>query len=219
VQDQDDGDELTVEARRCIITASIGALRAGPGSGGIDLCPLPPGFEAALAGLGMGSALRVVLRFERAPWPEPPGDRTPTFIHVPGMPFDTFWRQAEVGQEQLTAWAGGPKAAELSLLDDVACIDSALRSLARATQRSFVECKDLLLGVHSHDFSHDPLTQGAYSYVRPGMLDPAHGLRESADDTLFFAGEALDLRYPGTVAGALGSGEHASRKLLTSWDR
>jgi monoamine oxidase len=210
---------LEVAARRCIVTASVGVLRTAPSIGGIEFRPLPDGFEKALAGLGMGHVMRVVLRFEQAPWPEAGRGRVPTFVQVQDAPFETFWRQSAGRQEQVTAWAGGPKAIELSTLDESARIDAALRSLAHATQQSFISCKDRLLGSHSHNFSTDPLTCGAYSYVRPGVSDPARYLREPSADTLFFAGEALDLRYPGTVAGALGSGEHAARKLLASWSR
>jgi monoamine oxidase len=38
------------------------------------------------------------------------------------------------------------------------------------------------------------------------------------EDTLFFAGEAIDQEYPGTVAGALGSGEHAARRVLAAYN-
>lgn len=208
---------LEVTARGCIVTTSIGVLRTPPSSGGIEFRPLPEGFERALAGLGMGHVMRVVLRFEQAPWPEIPGGRVPTFVQVQDAPFETFWRQSAGRQEQVTAWAGGTKAIELSTLDEPSRIDAALRSLAHATQQSFVSCKDRLLGSHHHNFSADPLTSGAYSYVRPGVSDPARFLRDPGADSLFFAGEALDLRYPGTVAGALGSGEHSARKLLASW--
>ena len=210
-------DVLQVEARRCIVTTSIGVLRARPADGGIDFRPLPEAFDRALPGLGMGQALRLVLRFEQAPWPAAASGQPPTFLQVPDAPFSTFWRHGREGQQQLIAWAGGPMARELSALDEPARVDAALRSLAVATQQPFLSCKDRLLGAHCHDFNRDPLVRGAYSYVRPGVVDPARALREPCDQTLFFAGEALDLRYPASVAGALGSGEHAARKLLTTW--
>jgi monoamine oxidase len=67
-----------------------------------------------------------------------------------------------------------------------------------------------------HDFERDPYVRGAYSYVRPGGEQAPRALAEPWDDTIFFAGEALDLEHPGTVAGALGSGAHAARRLLAS---
>lgn len=210
-------DELRVLARRCIVTTSVAVLRSPPNEGGIDFRPVPEAFASALPGLGMGYVTRVVLRFEQAPWPEPVAGHAPTFVHVADAPFATFWREVGAGQEQLTAWSAGPRALELSAIDDASRVDAALRSLAQATGQTFIQCKDRLLGAHSHDFNRDPLIRGAYSYVRPGATDPARTLREPCADTLFFAGEALDLRYPATVAGALGSGEHAARKLLVTW--
>ena len=53
--------------------------------------------------------------------------------------------------------------------------------------------------------------------MRPGGEQAPKLLASPCEGTLFFAGEALDLQYPGTVAGALGSGEHAARKVLTTW--
>ncbi|HEY6080295.1 MAG TPA: NAD(P)/FAD-dependent oxidoreductase [Polyangiaceae bacterium] len=211
-----ESDELRVVARGCVVTTSVGVLRSPPSEGGIEFRPVPEAFASALPGLGMGYVTRLVLRFEQAPWLGSVAGHTPTFVHVADAPFATFWRQVSGGQEQLTAWAGGPLAFELSALDETSRVDAALRSLAQATQHSFLDCKDRLLGAHTHDFNRDPLVRGAYSYVRPGATDPARALREPCEGTLFFAGEALDLRYPATVAGALGSGEHAARKLLAT---
>lgn len=67
------------------------------------------------------------------------------------------------------------------------------------------------------DFSNDPLIRGAHSYARVGAGDAARVLAQGWAHTLFFAGEALDLQYPGTIAGALGSGQHAARRLLSTW--
>lgn len=213
----DDPVGLEVGAKRAVVTASVGVLHAPPSEGGIDFRPVPEAFESALSGIAMAQVIRLVLRFAQAPWPGSSGAAAPTFLQVKSASFETFWRQVFNGQVQLTAWAGGPKADELSSLDQPALVDAALRSLARATGHDFVAIKDGLLGAHSHDFNRDPLVRGAYSYIRPGLLDPARVLREPCADTLYFAGEALDLRYPGTVAGALGSGEHAARKLLSTW--
>lgn len=213
---QDEPERLRVRARCTVVTASVEVLRTAPSEGGIDFQPVPEGLSVALAGLGMGQVTRVVLLFEQAPWLAPVAGHVPTFIHVPDAPFDTFWRQTGEGQQQLVAWAGGPKSAALAGLDDASRVAAALRSLAQATGLGVVDCKARLLGAYSHDFNHDPFVRGAYSYVRPGASDPSRALREPFDGSLFFAGEALDLRYPATVAGALGSGEHAARKLLAT---
>jgi monoamine oxidase len=206
---------LRVSAKRALVTVSLGVLQA-ENDAGLRFEPFPSAFQQALPKLGMGHALRVVMRFERAPWVALDGVEA-TFVHVPGSLFGTLWREARAGQIQITAWAGGPQAKELSNLGQAELYDAAVKSLADATQSDFAACRAGLIEAHHHDFTHDPFTRGAYSYVRPGGEGAAAALAEAWEDTVFFAGEALDLQYPGTVAGALGSGEHTARRLLTTW--
>ena len=208
---------LRLSATCCLVTTSIGVLQAPAGRGGIAFEPRPPEFSSALSLLAMGNALRVVMRFERAPWVDIEPATAATFLQVPLAQFPTLWRETHAsGQTQITAWAGGPRARAASKLETPALIEAALESLAQGTQSDVSACRSALIEAHHHDFNGDPLTLGAYSYVRPGGESAARALGEPWKNTVFFAGEALDLQYPGTVAGALGSGEHAARKLLLS---
>jgi monoamine oxidase len=208
---------LSVTAKRCLVTTSLGVLQTPPADGGILFEPLPDAFRSALPLLAMGSALRVVLRFEQAPpWLESEPGVEAAFIHVPGALFGTLWREARAGQLQITAWAGGPAARTASRVEPADLLTAAVEAVAQGTQSDVARCRSALVEAHCHDFNRDPLTRGAYSYVRPGGETAARTLSEPWENTLFFAGEALDLQYPGTVAGALGSGEHAARKLLTT---
>jgi len=201
---------FTAHARSCLVTCSLGVL----GAGKLRFDPEPPALQRALGRLGMGKVVRVVLRMQRPPWPQSPSGTEPTFVHVPGAPFPTLWREARAGQTQVTAWAAGPQAAPLLAASDRTLTDAALQSLAQATGAPVGECHATLLAAHHHDYNRDPLTLGAYSFARPGGRAAARALLEPNDETLYFAGEALDLEYPGTVAGALGSGEHVARLLL-----
>lgn len=211
------GGGSRVSARRCLITASLGVLQAPPRDGGIVFEPEPASFRPRLSGLGMGSVARVVMRFAHAPWvPGPPGLEA-VFAHIAGAPFPTLWREARAGEVQITAWSGGPAAQQLLRSEPSQLVDEALASLARAANVSLLDCQRSLLEAHYHDFNRDPLIRGAYSYVRPGGEEAAQQLAEPWEDTLYFAGEALDLQYPGTVAGALGSGEHVARRILAAW--
>jgi monoamine oxidase len=208
--------EQRLDARCCVVTASPAVLRAAPADGGIEFCPAPVSFDNALPLLGMSSVLRVVMRFERLSWPTEGGNEV-TFVHSPESAFDTFWCEARAGEQQITAWVGGPKARALSQLSEVARSNAALQSLADALGLDVASCRQALIELHCHDFNRDPLTLGAYSYVRPGGAGAAQRLAQPCENTLFFAGEALDRQYPGTVAGALGSGEHAARQVLSAW--
>jgi monoamine oxidase len=211
------GQPLEIAARCCVVTTSLGVLRSAPDDGGIEFKPTPAAFATALPLLGMGHVLRVVLRFARAPWIAAERGHEINFVHAPEAPFATLWREARAEQEQVTAWAGGPQALRLSSLDEPGRLDAALCSLAGAVGSDVISCRRALIEAHCHDFNRDPFTRGAYSYVRPGGEEAAKALAIPCEDTLFFAGEALDQQYPGTVAGALGSGEHAARQVLASW--
>jgi monoamine oxidase len=207
---------VEIDARRCVVTVSVGVLQTSPASGGIDFSPKPPEFEQALAQMGMGHVERVVLRFEHAPWPAAPDGTEPEFVHVPAAPFPTLWREARAGQIQITAWAGGENARRLATEDERQLVERAVASLSLATQSDARWLRGRLIeGLH-HDFQNDACARGAYSYVRPGGERAPRVLGEPWAETLFFAGEALDLQYPGTVAGALGSGTRAARQLLAS---
>jgi monoamine oxidase len=210
------GQPLELQARACVITTSIGVLACAPRDGGIEFRPVPPALHEALPFLGMGHVARVVLRFAHAPWLAPHAGHEVTFVHAPEAAFSTFWREARAGQEQITAWAGGPQALELTARGDVELREAALASLAQAVHADLEVCRASLIEAHCHDFNRDPFTRGAYSYVRPGGEKAAHTLATPCEGTLYFAGEALDQRYPATIAGALGSGEHAARQLLAA---
>ena len=64
------------------------------------------------------------------------------------------------------------------------------------------------------DWAGDPYARGAYSYIPVGGLDAPAELAAPVEGRLFFAGEATDTAGdPGTVHGALRSGERAAREL------
>jgi monoamine oxidase len=209
------GEPAEVRAHKCLITASVGVLRAPLGEGGIAISPLPPRISEGLSAIGMGHVMKVVFRFERPPWRHERALVEASFVHLPKGAFATFWRHAQADQEQVTAWAAGPAALALCRLDGGALYDTALRNLALAFAVEPAACRRALVEVHHHDFSNDPAFRGAYSYQRPGRSD-AHSAFAPVEDTLFFAGEALDLQYPATVAGALGSGQHVARQIVAS---
>jgi monoamine oxidase len=207
---------LQLRARHAVVTVSVGVLQAAPAAGGILLDPAPESFRRACSLLGMGHVRRVVLRLRQRIWPPPLDGVELSFVHVPGVAFPTLWREARADQEQVTAWVGGPGASALTGASDRVLRDGALASLARAANVPLADCRAGLIEAHHHDFDADPFVRGAYSYVKPGGQDAARTISEGLEGTLFFAGEALDLQYPGTVAGALGSGEHAARRVLAS---
>lgn len=206
--------ELQIDAERCLITASIGVLARTPELGGIDFQPYPDALKQALAAVGMGDVVKVVLCFQRAPWSGDRRLRDAGFFHKSSGQFPTFWREGFEDWEQLTAWAGGPRATELARSSPEQVREAAIDAIAEGFAVDAGACRRALVAAHYHDFVSDPLVHGAYSYPRPADDEALRALRAPLEGTLAFAGEAFDMQYPSTVAGALGSGEHAARLLL-----
>ena len=72
-----------------------------------------------------------------------------------------------------------------------------------------------LAGHHHFDWSRDPLSFGAYTWVPAGAADASAKISEPVEQTLFFAGEHTDTTgHWGTVHGALRSGLRAAANLL-----
>lgn len=219
----DGGDFL---AERALVTVPIGVLRATSGSeGAIAFDPDPPSLRSALAGLAMGDAARLVLRFREPFWRDAPRvarvrssrwlrSEEPSFFHFPAAVFPTWWTSAPVEAPVLTAWAGGTaarSALQLSPRDTVRCaLDTLAGGLAlpaRSVARSLIDW-DL------HDWTADPFSRGAYSYALVGGASAGEALARPIAGTLYFAGEATGGSESGTVPAAIESGRRAARRML-----
>lgn len=63
-------------------------------------------------------------------------------------------------------------------------------------------------------WANDPYSRGAASYTRVGVQESTRGkLAEPVDGRVFFAGEATDVDDPGTIRGALHSGQSAAMRV------
>ena len=68
-----------------------------------------------------------------------------------------------------------------------------------------------------HDWVHDPLSRGAYSYVLAGGTNARATLAAPAGGALFFAGEACSTDgQGGTVNGAIETGERAASEAASA---
>ena len=205
-----------VKARCGIVAVPLGVLQGPAGSGQIAFEPPLSALAGPLERLAMGHACRISLRFRPrfglAHLPEQAVGGA--FLHEATLPFETFWLRA--GEDELlwTAWAGGPKAQRLAQEPRERREQLALGALANLLDLEPETVERQVLSLHHHDFSNDPWTHGAYSFARPGGTSAASELSAPVAGRLFFAGEATDHEFPGTVAGALASGERAARQAL-----
>ena len=111
----------------------------------------------------------------------------------------------------LTGWSAGPKADVLLGLSKPEVAALAMGSLERILGREPAK----VVGAWHHDWHNDPFARGAYSWVPAGALPAREVLAQPLEDTLYFAGEAVDLDgYGGTVHGAIASGQRTARQIV-----
>ena len=210
--------------------ASGSSLRA---SAAVVTVPLPlldpPGDEAAslrfaprledkLASaqlLRMGRVVKLVLGFRAPFWRAIEGLEDVQFIHAFGHPLPTWWMPLDPEIPRLTGWAGGPHAAELAGLSPEALTALAVPSLSEALGLTAGDVAGRLESVHFHDWTSDPFSRGAYTYVGVGGSEAHRTLAAPVANTLFFAGEATcGEGHNATMEGALRSGRRAAGELL-----
>ena len=220
----------TVLARAAVVTLPVGVLRAPAGAEGcVRFEPEVDALAEALPGLEMGPVVKLLLRFRESPWAEPgfararfASDGAPgvvDFVHDPTSDFPTVWTWAPELAPVLTCWAGGPAAQRLAGLSDRERVVLSLDAISASFGLPRERLATSLEGWAAHDWQADSFSRGAYSYVRVGGTSAAETLARPTQDTLLFAGEALQPDEQGTVPGVVASGREAGRgvaRALTS---
>ncbi|MBN1237210.1 MAG: FAD-dependent oxidoreductase [Gammaproteobacteria bacterium] len=211
------GEAFLVEAPQAVVTLPVGVLASAPGSpGAVQFAPPLDAKRRALAGLAMGAAVKVVLRFREPFWETLDGGRyrNGAFFHAAEASFPTLWTSLPLRLPVLTAWAGGPRAARIAAGGEAETVRLALDSV-EAVFGGGVRARAALEASYLHDWQSDPFARGAYSYVTVGGAGAQGALAAPLDDTLFFAGEAADAGgQSATVAGALASGRLAAIEVV-----
>jgi monoamine oxidase len=193
-------------ADRAILTVPLGVL---DGRSALRFVPEIVEKGQLWRRLRMGAVVKSVLRFNERFWP-----KEIAFLHTPERIFETWWASSTSGSWTMTGWVGGPRAAKLANTDPAAMRDAALDVLGRAFARPLPQVQSMLLDWHVLDWQADPFSRGAYMYVPVGQCDVPERLAAPVSDTLFFAGEATELKLAGTAGGAMVSGGRAARQIL-----
>ena len=126
-----------------------------------------------------------------------------------------WWTPHPALSNTLTGWIGGPRSAALANLTTDELAEAACKTLAQIFSLDPADIRSQLIACHTHDWQHDALTFGAYSYVAAGGLDASSKMTLPADNTLYFAGEHTDTTgHWGTVHAAIRSGLRAAQEIL-----
>ena len=201
----------TVTAAACIVTVSTGVLASNT----IAFSPeLPTDVLNSIHALPMGLAVKVALRAAGTDRLDlPPHCSVDRHVSRGGAPLVPFqcW---PFDRDYVQGWIGGGTAWDLARAGEAAAIDYAMTEL-RAIFGGRVDRVFAGGGALVTHWDSDPYVRGAYSYAVPGHSAARdHLAKPLADGRLMFAGEACNVPYAGTVAGAWLSGQTAVQTLL-----
>jgi monoamine oxidase len=212
------GEFSEVRARQAIVTLPLGVMQLPPlAPGSVLFSPALPRKQLPLSRLIMGPVIKLALCFSKPFWTEIDHGRhrDVAFFHAQGAPFPTFWSTLPVRSPVLYAWSGGPDASRIVARTTDEVLRPALASLGQlfGKDRSY---RRLLEAVYWHDWQNDPYSCGAYGYAGVGGGPARKQLAAPVEQTLFFAGEAMDEEESSSVGGALNTGRQAAEQLLAS---
>ncbi|HSS18482.1 MAG TPA: NAD(P)/FAD-dependent oxidoreductase [Pyrinomonadaceae bacterium] len=197
-----------------------------PDAGLVVFTPeLPQEKQVAIRGVQVGYVQRVVIRFSERFWEKlPPLENDGAkadfadfgFIHYPETTIPTWWTQSHIRAPILVGWTGVSNAlrfsGSLEAYEElgVEALDS-LKTILRIDDETL---NGVLISMISADWSSDPFSLGAYSYLPVNGLAAQKSLAQPIDNVLFFAGEATSVGHIGTVHGAIESGQRTAAEIL-----
>jgi monoamine oxidase len=210
----------TFHAPRCIVTLPLGVLQEANREGGVWFDPEPEALGHARR-LAMGAAERFTMVFRERWWEKSQRLKTKalhdmSFLFTSRRMPPVWWtlHPEPEALPKLTGWAGGPRAQQLSGRDADELGRAACGELAEVFALPEQMIREALVATHMHDWSLDPFSRGAYSYVTAGALDAPGAMTKPEAGTLFFAGEHTDITgHWGTVHAALRSGLRAATQI------
>jgi monoamine oxidase len=207
-------DTDSFHAEKAVITLPLGVLQ----NGAVAIFPRPEQVLEAAGKLRMGQARRFTLLFRERFWtklPQQPEWSELSFLFAFSEMPPVWWTPHPEASNTMTGWIGGTRSAALAGIDAAEIGRRACATLSRLFGVTQDYLHDLLLDCHTHDWQHDPLARGAYSYVAVGGLNASMQMIEPVEDTLFFAGEHTDVTgHWGTVHAAMRSGYRAAKQIL-----
>jgi monoamine oxidase len=196
--------DAVFRADRAVVTLPLGVLQGD----GVAFEPALPGVVAdAIDRLGMGSFLKVAMRFQERDFPG-----GTDWLGRIGEPTFREWvdLQPVTSAPIVVGFATGSEARRLEALGDDAVVAEAL-----AAYRTIVpEVQEPSASVVTR-WGRDPFARGSYSYLAVGSRPEDRAvLAEPLGPRLVLAGEATSVQYPSTVHGAWSSGIAAAERLL-----
>ncbi len=208
---------ITFEAAQAVITLPLGVLQQQS----VAFSPTPDALHEA-SRLRMGHALRFTLVFREPFWKNLQPDaafskqlKSLSFLFSFSSMPPVWWTAHPAESSTLTGWVGGPRSEFLARFTPSQLAEIACHALALIFSLDPIYIRGQLIHCHTHNWQHDALTVGAYSYIPAGSLDAPSKMTIPAANTLYFAGEHTDTTgHWGTVHAAIRSGQRAAQQIL-----
>ena len=182
---------------------------------------LPPAAReragAAVADIGFGNVVKILLRFADAWWADLGGRNLADLSFLLSeATVPTWWTQYPARQPVLTGWFAGPRAGRVAALGEAEFIDMGLASLAGLFDLPRERLRNQLGASRAINWGNDPFARGAYCYATPRTRAAQSALERPGTEPIFFAGEALYAGADmGTVEAALASGLATAQMILS----
>jgi monoamine oxidase len=178
----------------------------------------PPAREraAAIAEIGFGNVVKILLRFATKWWADYRGrDLADLSFLASDATVPTWWTQHPANHPVLTGWFAGPKADRVSSLTESELVEIGIASVAEIFDLSPDSIRKDVVASRAINWGNDPFAGGAYSYATPKTRAALSAMRKPDSGAIFFAGEALYAGADmGTVEAALASGLETAQMIL-----
>lgn len=215
-------DGSVYASSQIIIALPLGILKAGDSEkASVSFNPPLAEQNKAIADMGFGSIIKVLLEFEDAFWMDAKTENlagkslSNMGFLLSGEKMPTWWTQVPQHSPILTGWLGGLPAYLKKDASEQEILNESLQSLSNIFKRDIEELKAKLQAFHVANWTVDPFTLGSYAYDTVAASQLRSLLNTPVNDTLFFAGEYLyEGPAMGTVEAALWSGQDAAKKIL-----
>jgi monoamine oxidase len=192
-------------ATRVIVAVPLSILKQGD----IHFSPSLPGYKnSAISKIGMGIAMKIILKFAKRFW-EPNtgsivGDGWITEFYPSGY-------MKSMPNNVLVGLVVGESAEKLSEVGKNV-IKVALKELDSMFGKKIAS--RTLIDYFIMDWTKEPFIQGGFSFPSVGEGDAREKLMEPVSEKIFFAGEAANKFHYATIHGALESGERAAKEIF-----
>ena len=199
----------TADGRRFEAAHAVLALPSGP-LGRIRIDPAPPAAQREVWNAQRSNAVTTVhLRPERRFWED---DGLPLALWSPGalqrvMPY----KNADGQVDRLIVWLNGAAAERADQMDRDARLAWAVAELERVRPAS----KGALSPLETRSWGNDPLADGAFPEIAPGMVGKTLAWNGKPFGRIHFAGDQTEPMHPG-MESAIVAGERAAAAILAT---